>query len=353
VIRQPRHPRVAARLIVAMAVLGLLAACTPSVGSLGSPAAPSSTVAPSVEVPSIDATAGPTSPSAAPSPSVTPGASGSPTASPGSSNKPSVTPSPTPKATSPPTAAPSGSTIVRAYFFLGSFTDNAGLAPVLREVAPTQAVATAAIRALLRGPNDAELGARPAMYTEIPNGTKLLGLSITKGVATVDLSQEFEGGVDAASNVGRVAQVVYTITQFPTVDSVRFQLDSQPVSTIAGVVQGDGLTRADFTDQLPAIFVDRPAWVAALGNPGRVSGMANVFEATFRVQLRDGNDRVLVDKQVMASCGTGCWGTFRIDLAYPVGRAQYGTLRVFDLSAKDGTLEHVTEYPVWITPAGS
>ena len=61
----------------------------------------------------------------------------------------------------PPTKAPTGTTIVRAYFFLGSFTGNAGLAPVLREIPKTQAVATAAMSALLAGPNATELGRQP------------------------------------------------------------------------------------------------------------------------------------------------------------------------------------------------
>ena len=52
----------------------------------------------------------------------------------------------------------------------------------------------------------------------------------------------------------------------------------------------------------------------------------------------------------MASCGTGCWGDFRTSLAYNVSRAQWGTLRVYDLSANDGSVENVTEYPVWLTP---
>ena len=103
---------------------------------------------------------------------------------------------------------------------------------------------------------------------------------------------------------------------------------------------------------LPAIFMDRPAWGAAAGNPARISGLANVFEATFRAQVLDAAGTVLVDKQVMASCGTGCWGTFKADLPYTVPKAQYGMLRVFDLSARDGAVENLTEYPVWLTPAG-
>jgi hypothetical protein len=34
-----------------------------------------------------------------------------------------------------------------------------------------------------------------------------------------------------------------------------------------------------------------------------------------------------------------------------VPKAQWGTLRVWDGSAKDGKPENVREYPVWLTPA--
>ena len=87
----------------------------------------------------------------------------------------------------------------------------------------------------------------------------------------------------------RLGQVVYTLTQFPTVDGVRFELDGTPTSTFGGEgvtfpPAGRPIVRKDFRDQLPAIFVDRPAWGASIGNPANVSGLANVFEATFRVE---------------------------------------------------------------------
>ncbi|HEU4673140.1 MAG TPA: Gmad2 immunoglobulin-like domain-containing protein [Candidatus Limnocylindrales bacterium] len=98
------------------------------------------------------------------------------------------------------------------------------------------------------------------------------------------------------------------------------------------------------------MFVDRPAYEAAIGNPARVAGLADVFEATFRVRLIDGAGRTLVDRQAMASCGSGCWGTFDVTLPYSVGAAQWGTLRVYDRSARDGSPENVNEYRVWLTP---
>ena len=204
-----------------------------------------------------------------------------------------------------------------------------------------------------RARNDAEMSIRPAMYTTIPEGTKLLGISIAKGVATVNLSREFESGGGSESILGRLAQVTYTLTQFPTVDSVLFQLDGKPVTTFSGegVILDHPVGRDDYYDQLPAIFVDRPAWGASIGNPARVSGLANVFEAQFRVRLVNASGTVLVDKPVTASCGTGCWGTFDITLDYTVSKAQYGTLRVYDRSEKDGSVIDVTEYAVWLTRA--
>jgi germination protein M len=333
--------------LVAALLVATLAACAPGTGALGTPATPAISPA---------ASDGP-SPSdvapATPTPSPTPSPSTSPSASPDGSAEPSAPPA-TATPTPTPSPTPAATTIVRAYFFLGSFTGNEGLAPVLREVPQTKAVASAAMRALLQGPNADEMAARPAMYTAIPDGTQLRSVTIAGGVATVDLSGEFASGGGSASMFGRLAQVVYTLTQFSSVDSVRFELDGSEVTVFSGegILLDQPVGRADFHDQLPAIFVDRPAWGASIGNPGRVSGLANVFEATFRVQLLNANGKVLADEQVMASCGTGCWGTFRTDLSYTVAKAQYGTLRVFDLSARDGSPENVTEYKVWLTPAG-
>jgi spore germination protein GerM len=55
-----------------------------------------------------------------------------------------------------------------------------------RRVAETPAVGAEAVRALLEGPDDVERAA--GLTTAIPSGTELLGLEISDGVATVDLS---------------------------------------------------------------------------------------------------------------------------------------------------------------------
>src|SRR5918996_4877692 len=85
-----------------------------------------------------------------------------------------------------------------------------------------------ALEDLIAGPSDAEREA--FIGTEIPKGTELRGLNIEDGVATVDLSTEFaQGGSSSLEETARLAQVVYTITQFDTVRSVQFRIDGEIV----------------------------------------------------------------------------------------------------------------------------
>jgi hypothetical protein len=243
--------------------------------------------------------------------------------------------------------------IVRAYFVLGGEPGVVGLVPVLREVPKSTAVAKAAMTALLAGPTKSESGDR-RISTAIPDGTALLGVSAKNGVATVDLSTDFDSGGGSASMQYRLAQVVYTLTQFSTIKSVVFQVDGETVTVFGseGIVLDGPVGRADYLDQLPAIFVDRPAFEAAFVSGGRVAGNADVFEATFRIAILDARGQSLVDEQVMATCGTGCRGTFSTTLGYRVGRGQWGTLRAYEPSADDGRPVNVREYPVWLTPGG-
>jgi spore germination protein GerM len=324
-----RHPSTFLLILVVVA----LVACAGSTGGLGSVPSPVSTPVASTAPTSADLTPAPSEPAGA---STAP--SGAATAEPG------VLPT--------PVTPPSGTMTVRSYFVLGGDPGSVGLVPVLRIVPKTAAVGAAAMNALLKGP-DPDVARERTITTAIPAGTRLLDLAIKSGVATVDLSTEFDSGGGSASLQYRLAQVVYTLTQYGTVRSVVFQIEGQTVTVFGseGIVLDGPVARADYTDQLPAIFVDRPAYGAALSNPGDVRGTADVFEATFRVAILDGSGASIVDRQVMASCGTGCRGTFAVSLPHSVAKAQWGTLRVYDLSAKDGTPENSRDYPVWLTQA--
>jgi spore germination protein GerM len=87
---------------------------------------------------------------------------------------------------------------------------------------------------LLAGPSAAEQETWPLLATAIPEGTDLLGLTISDGVAKVDLSSEFESGGGTWSVTARLAQVVYTLAQFDTVDAVEFSIDGEVVELFSG-----------------------------------------------------------------------------------------------------------------------
>jgi hypothetical protein len=319
------------RRVLAISLMAMVVVACSTSGGLGT-VPPEPTPAPSVD------------PDLTPEPSATPTPSSTPSSSP--TGSPAATPTPS------PTLASGETMVIRAYYVLDGAVGVEGLVPTLREVPETAGVARAAMEALLD--SSPILDAYQQISTAIPAGTRLLGLSIRDGVATVDLSREFESGGGSASMSYRLGQVVYTLTQFPTVDSVLFQVEGTTVTTFGseGIELGGPQSRFDYEDLLPQIFVDRPAFGAAIGNPARVTGNGNSFEATFRIAILDGAGRTLVDEHAMATCGSGCRGTFDETLRFDVGKAQWGTLRVYFASAMDGSPQGIRDYPVWLTPAG-
>ena len=144
--------------------------------------------------------------------------------------------------------------------------DASNAVAVTRAVPATPEVAGNAIRALLAGPTDAELDG--GLSSAIPKDTLLLGIVIQDGLATIDLGREFEAGGGSFSMLGRLAQVVYTLTQFPTIDSVQFRLDGQPVTVFSGegILLEEPVTRGDYASILPLVPVPSgatPRWVQA------------------------------------------------------------------------------------------
>jgi germination protein M len=134
-----------------------------------------------------------------------------------------------------------------------------------RSVARTPAVATAAVTRLLAGPNAAETGA--GVVSAIPAGTHLRGISISGGVATIDIGRGFAAPADRRSIRMRLAQLTYTATQFPTVDRVRLEVAGRVVSSIAGAPVPQPAARRDFVRLLPPILVMRPTIGARIPRP--------------------------------------------------------------------------------------
>lgn len=226
------------------------------------------------------------------------------------------------------------------------------VAPVRRVVPRTLAPARASLAALLRGPSAAE---RRSGYTSaIPGGTPLRGVTLAHGTLTVDLGGRFQAGGGSESMLLRVAQVVHTATQFPSVGRVAFRLDGRPVAAIGGegVIVSPPVGRSAFAGQAPAILVERPLPGDRVSTPLSVGGTARVFEAQFSLDVETAAGKLLVHREVEASAGTGGRGSFHVTIPL---RASVQRLVVvaYDRSPRNGARVHVVRVPVTFAPAAA
>jgi len=88
-----------------------------------------------------------------------------------------------------------------------------------RQVPKTQAVARSALEALLRGATQEETN--QGFVSNINSGVRIQGLTVEEGIAKADFDEQLEFQVGGSCRVAAIrAQIVETLEQFPTVDSV-------------------------------------------------------------------------------------------------------------------------------------
>jgi hypothetical protein len=201
------------------------------------------------------------------------------------------------------------------------FLRDGKLGATRRQVDASPAVAAAALRELAAGPTPFERGA--GLLSEVPHDAQF-EVRLENGIAVVTGPQLS----DPAS-----AQIVYTLTQFPTVSTVRIN-------------GGNAGNRSDWERLTPAILVLDPVPGQTVTSPIRISGTANTFEATLQLELRDANDHVIAKRFATATSGSGTRGTFDTTLSAPHADAGDVTLVAYEDSAENGQPFHVVRIPL-------
>lgn len=253
------------------------------------------------------------------------------------------------------TTIPDADQYVKVYFMIDDVAgDGPFIGPVSRKIEPTVEVARAAINLLIEGPTDAEQAGTPAISGGLPEGTKLLGLTIADGTARIDLSSEVEniGGTFGETSV--LTQLVFTLTQFPTVDDVVLLIEGEEVESFGshGMDISPSLDRDAILPWglVPEILIDEPAWFAQTESPLLVTGIARAFEATVQWGVYDNDGLPIEEGFTMASTAGPDWGTFQFAVPYTVDSPQLGSVIMWEDSAKDGTPIHIVEHPIWLNP---
>jgi len=125
------------------------------------------------------------------------------------------------------------------------FVSGRHLEPVQVKLQPVlDSLEEALLVVLFQGPQ------AKGLSSEIPEGSRLNGVEVNGGLATIDVSGDFERAAPARSQALRIAQVVYTLTEQETgIGGVRFQIDGVPQEAIGGEQLGaipGPVTRGDY-----------------------------------------------------------------------------------------------------------
>ncbi len=112
---------------------------------------------------------------------------------------------------------------VKLFFVQVDSDGNVNRKNVTRAIAKNDSPLTSTIRALVAGPTESE-----KCMSLIPEGTRLLGASVRDGIAALNFSEEFEfNTIGAEGYRAQLMQIVFTATEFATVESVQFLIEGK------------------------------------------------------------------------------------------------------------------------------
>ena len=112
------------------------------------------------------------------------------------------------------------------------FTKGEQLATVRRPVPADADPLAEAVKQLLAGPSADEVAR--GFRSSIPAGVRLNGTSVTGGVARIDVSPEFATGSHGDLHA-RLAQLVFSVTQFHGVGAVRVAVDGRELRRLGAI----------------------------------------------------------------------------------------------------------------------
>ena len=186
-------------------------------------------------------------------------------------------------------------------------------------------ILTASLVALGDGPSEVEQAA--GFTSNIRPIVDLAGVTVTDGIATVDYNRYFE----SATTRPQVAQVVYTLTQFPSITGVQFLVDGAP----NGATGTRPTSRDDVLELAPPVLVEAPAFNAVVAPTFAVGGTLAGAEIIFTTRLVGPDGAVLAEAPGGPIAGAPAVPPpFIQRLASPSGAAGPFTLVV---TAADGT----------------
>lgn len=124
------------------------------------------------------------------------------------------------------------------YIYLSLYKNNTPwLIPVERKISyygDIEEKIKAVVEELIKGPTEEEK--ENGFSTCVPENVKILDVRVNKKekIVYLDFSKEIEQGGGTLLMEARIAQIVYTATQFPEIESVRFLIEGKTIDYFSG-----------------------------------------------------------------------------------------------------------------------
>lgn len=184
---------------------------------------------------------------------------------------------------------PGGPTMVTPYFLR-----DGKVAP--GEPRPTSGDAhVEAVQILAAGPNELEKSA--GLTTALQENVHVLKLTVSEGLVTVDLSRTFE----THRTQPQVAQVTYTLTQFPGIEKVKFLIEGQD----NGATGVPPVNRDAFATYTPDVLLESP-WPGMQAHATlKVSGNVDPTLSSFAYRIETAFGETILTGTITAKFGTG------------------------------------------------
>ena len=169
----------------------------------------------------------------------------------------------------------------------------------------------------------------------LPSNTRLLDIKVVEGKATVNFSSDvLDANTGSSGEALGIQSIVNTLTEFPQIKEVMFQVEGKLDSRTMDWWGHVGLYGQPFTRSLekvyePAIWVTHPVENQVAGVPLLVKGSARVPEGKVHARLLDGNGKSVAESSGPVSQKYPNRGDFEIKITFEPPGKGIGSLEIF------------------------
>lgn len=235
-------------------------------------------------------------------------------------------------------------TMQLALYFVKKSGDRFYLEREVHDTEFTENVARRALELLINTKIKDNEAVRP-----LPKDTKILGITIDDGIATVDFSKEvkdFNTGFQLESV--SLQAITNTLTEFNTIEQVKILVEGKKVETLWGHVNLNDQNLKRDLDLVfePMVWLDNFKDGDLLTNTTSIRGSMSIFENTLNFRLLDANRNVLVKSYVNGKLKGLNRSDFDFTIDFETPQTDTGILELYAISAKDGSEINNTEINV-------